>query len=302
MLIANLMGGLGNQMFQYATAKHLAIMNNSELRIDTTNFRKLTANSDHTFQLNSFNISARQATEIEIRKIVTPANFMAWLGGSLFGGSPLKFRSAATFKEPEGSDFKPAVLELKGDRYLVGYFNSYKYFDAIRNILIDEYVPKTEISVHGREFLNLIESTNSVSIHIRRGDYVNDPGVYKCVEGIITDRYYDNAVKDIASKVAFPHFFVFSNEMSWVKENFRIPHPVTLVDINSAQRGFEDLWLMSRCKHNITAGGSTFSWWAAYLNRNECKIVVRTEQISTDEKYNHPNDYFPSGWTSVASK
>ena len=89
--------------------------------------------------------------------------------------------------------------------------------------------------------------------------------------------------------------------MGWVTDNFKIPFKVTYVDINSPQRGFEDLWIMSRCKHNITAGGSTFSWWAAYLNQNTEKIVVRTETISNDLKYNHSEDYFPPEWEIAAS-
>lgn len=295
------MGGLGNQMFQYATAKHLSIINGTELKIDTSNFRKLTLNSEHTFQLADFNISAQQASRKEIWKIVKPAKPLARIVGNVFGRSPLKAKTDAIFKEPDGSDFKPGVLKIKADRYLVGYFNSYKYFDPIRNILIDEYTPKQEISLQGREMLKLIESINSVSVHIRRGDYVNDPDVYKCIEGIITDRFYHNAVDYIASKVDSPHFFIFSNDMKWVKENFKIPYQITFVDFNLAQRGFEDLWLMSRCKHNITAGGSTFSWWAAYLNSNENKIVVRTEQVSNDGKYNYPGDYFPLGWKTVES-
>jgi hypothetical protein len=89
--------------------------------------------------------------------------------------------------------------------------------------------------------------------------------------------------------------------MEWVRQNFKIPYEVTYVDINSAQSGFEDLWLMSKCKHNITAGGSTFSWWAAYLNTNGHKIIVRTKQVSNDLTYNNPGDYFPETWESVES-
>src|SRR4030067_203943 len=189
MIIINLMGGLGNQMFQYAMAKHLSIINETELKIDTSIFR-----------------------------------------------------------EREGSAFKPCILDIKADSYLIGYFNSYKYFDTIRNVLIDEFTPRKESSLQGRDMLMSIESSNSVSLHIRRGDYVDSPDGYKCIEGIITERFYHNAVALIASKVVAPHFFVFSNDMTWVRENFRIPYQTTFVDFNTALRGYEDLWLMSRCK------------------------------------------------------
>jgi hypothetical protein len=301
MIVINLMGGLGNQMFQYAAAKHLATLNNAELLIDASNFKKLTANSDHTFQLSYFKIQARQATRDEILRVIRPSNFVRRVIDSVVGKPPHKLKSKTIFKEPAGSNFKPYFLELKGDQYLIGYYNSFKYFSPIRNTLIAEFKPKGEISTQGQEMQRLIESTNSVSLHIRRGDYVDNPDVYKCIEGIITDRYYQNAVKLIAERVNHPHFFVFSNDMEWVRQNFKIPYEVTYVDINSAQSGFEDLWLMSKCKHNITAGGSTFSWWAAYLNTNGHKIIVRTKQVSNDLTYNNPGDYFPETWESVES-
>jgi len=301
MIIVSLMGGLGNQMFQYAAAKRLAMINNTELKIEALNFGKLTANSEHTFQLGNFNISAGQVSQQEIWKVVQPTNPLARIAGRILGRSPHKSKTSGVFREPEGSDYKPGVLEIKPDRLLVGYFNSYRYFEPIRDTLLQEYTPREDISAAGQELLKQIEATDSVSIHIRRGDYVADPEIYKCIEGIITERFYHSAVDYIAARVARPHFFVFSNDMPWVKKNFKIPYEMTPVDFNPPQRGYEDLWLMSRCKHNITAGGSTFSWWAAYLNANVNKIVVRTVNISNDPKYNHPEDYFPQEWMSVES-
>ena len=298
------MGGLGNQMFQYAAAKHLSIINKTELKIDGTNFCKLTSNKEHTLQLTCFNIAAQQASDSDIKQLLEPSNPFLFLASSItniFGSSLLKRDSELIYREPDGSQFKPGILELGPNKYIIGHLNSYKYFDPARNILADEYTPKEKISSEGQKLLELIESTNSVSIHIRRGDYVNDPQIYKCIDGIITDRFYRNATDYIASRVDSPHFFVFSNDMPWVMENFKIPHKVAYADINSPQRGFEDLWLMSRCKHNITAGGSTFSWWAAYLNANADKIVVRTKNVSNDPKYNYPGDYFPQEWACVES-
>lgn len=303
MIVINLMGGLGNQMFQYAAARHLAIIHDTELRIDGTRFAKLTANKEHTLQLENFNIGARQANPDEIQQLCGSAttlgrmkNFLRKVSGKVSGAA-----AGYVYHEPEGSQFKAEFFGLDKEKYLIGYFNSYKYFDPAKNVLIREFTPKTSISEQGQSITRLIEATNSVSIHIRRGDYVANPEVYKCIEGIITERYYRNAIEYVATRIESPHFFVFSNDMCWVKENFKIPHEVTFVDFNSPQRGFEDLWLMSRCKHNILAGGSTFSWWAAYLNPNSEKIVVRTENVSNDPLYNCPEDYFPHDWVTVAS-
>jgi hypothetical protein len=304
MIIINLMGGLGNQMFQYAAAKQLSIIHNTPLKIDASNFRKLTSNKEHNFQLNQFSISAQQAFKDEIEKYKPPKNRFRNIHDLItrtFVSHKTDRKLDLLYEEPDGSGLKHGFLKLGPDKYLIGYFNSYKYFNSIRDILIEEYTPKNDVSVKAREMIEQIENTNSVSLHIRRGDYITDPNIHKCIEGIITDNYYNNAVNYILCRVATPHFYIFSNDMPWVMEHFMIPASVTYVNVNPPQRGFEDLWMMSKCRHNITAGGSTFSWWAAYLNRNPDKIVVRTEKISNDAKYNHPDDYFPPEWTIVPS-
>lgn len=304
MIIINLMGGLGNQMFQYASAKRLSILHNTALRLDASNFRKLTKNREHVFQLDCFNISAAQASEDEIARYNPPERRHLKIMRRIRKTLKIPVTDAVNphlYSEPDGSGFKPEFFQLGSDRYLIGYFNSYKYFDPIRDLLIEEYTPRKDISEKADEMIRRIENENSVGIHIRRGDYVDDPDVRKSIEGIITDRYYRNAVELIVDRVADPHFFVFSNDMGWVRTHFRIPFKVTYVDFNPPDRGFEDLWIMSRCRHNITAGGSTFSWWAAYLNRNAEKIVVRTEKISNHPQYNHSEDYFLPEWEIAAS-
>lgn len=304
MIIVNIMGGLGNQMFQYATAKRLAAAHGAPLKTDASNFDRCTPNKEHTLQLNSFRITAPQASRSEIadykktglRHKLGIAAVMKALG--LAGGSG---EAPLVYSEPAGSAFKPEVLMLGPATYLIGYFNSYKYFDSVKQLLVEEFVPREEISGAARGVLTAIADSNSVSVHVRRGDYVSDPGIKKDLEGVITERYYQNALRCVAERVSQPHFFMFSDDIAWVKANLRPPHKTTYVDFNAPQRGFEDLWLMSRCKHNITAGGSTFSWWAAYLNPNREKVVVRTERTSSNSAYNHPEDYFLREWATVKS-
>lgn len=304
MIIVNIMGGLGNQMFQYATAKRLSVTHNVPLKIDASNFDRCTPNKEHTLQLNSFRITAPQASRSEVadyKKTGLKHKLGVALLLNALGLSGKSGETPCVYSEPAGSAFKPEILTLGPAIYLVGYFNSYKYFEPVRQRLLEEFVPREEISEAARQLLPSIADSNSVSVHVRRGDYVSDPGIRKDLEGVITERYYRNAVSCMAERVNQPHFFVFSDDIAWVKENLRPPHKVTYVDFNAPQRGFEDLWLMSRCKHNITAGGSTFSWWAAYLNPNDEKVVVRTERTSRNSDYNHPEDYFPPEWKSVES-
>ncbi|MBI5686697.1 MAG: alpha-1,2-fucosyltransferase [Verrucomicrobia bacterium] len=304
MIIVNIMGGLGNQMFQYATAKRLAVTHNTPLKIDASNFDRCTPNKEHTLQLGSFRITASQASRSEVadykktglKHKLGIAALLKALGLSGEGDE-----EPSVFSEPAGSAFKPEVLTLGVKTYLIGYFNSYKYFDSVKHLLVEEFTPREPISDAAREVLAAIADSNSVSVHVRRGDYVSDPGIRKDLEGVITERYYQNAVNHVAERVSQPHFFMFSDDIAWVKANLRPPHKTTCVDFNSPQRGFEDLWLMSHCKHNITAGGSTFSWWAAYLNPNKEKVVVRTERTSSNSAYNHPEDYFPPEWVIAKS-
>lgn len=304
MIIVNLMGGLGNQMFQYAAARHIAILRQTSLKIDTSRFKKLTLNKEHTVQLTDFRIVAEQATDHEISAYVKResrySRFLRQLI-PLLRRSAEERASAFLYEEPAGSAFKPDILNIGPDGYLIGHFNSYKYFSPIRDVLVREFSPRESVSEEARRVLHQIGTTTSVGIHIRRGDYVTDPNVRKSVDGIITDHYYANAIRHVMSRVTGAHFFIFSNDMPWVLENVKIPARVTYVNSNPPQRGFEDLWLMSRCRHNIVAGGSTFSWWAAYLNENPDKLIIRTEKISNDPMYNHPEDYFPPEWEVVAS-
>jgi hypothetical protein len=304
MIIVNIMGGLGNQMFQYAAARHLAILNDTELKIDSSNFYRHTANREHTLQIQHFRITAAEATFKESRRFrrykKRHYRFLRSLG-NLLRRSPQQDENLLYYEETGGSRFNPEFFAPASDRYLFGYFNSYKYFDPIRELLMREFAPREEPGEEARNALKLMESTNSVSIHFRRGDYVTDPNIKSGVSGIITDDYYRNAISHISEAVETPHFFVFSNDIGWARENFSVPFEVTFIGFNPPQRGYEDLWLMSRCRHNITAGGSSFSWWAAYLNPNEEKIVIRTKDVNGDPKFNHPDDFFPPGWRIAAS-
>lgn len=304
MIIVNLMGGLGNQMLQYSLGRALAHKHNTVLKIDNRNFNNLASNKSHTFQINQFNIIEEYASENEILKFTKEeyknSQFVNFLRKMVF--LPIRKRqNKHMYKEPDDLRFKSRLLNLTNDMYLFGYFSSYKYFDEIRPILLKEFTLKNPLSIEGKEILNLIDNSNSVSIHFRRGDVIEDPAVIPWFKGICTDDYYRNAIDLIISKVESPHFFVFSNEIDWVKENFKLPYPITFVEHNTPQSACEDMYLMSKCKHNILGGGSSFSWWAAYLNQNSDKVVVHSHKYCNIPKYNHPQDLFLPEWFAVDS-
>jgi hypothetical protein len=303
MFIVNIMGGLGNQMFQYAFGRSLSTSNQVKLNIDVSNFSQQTRNLDHSFQLEFFQINAcfltaNQSSSFKWKRKIDKIKYNS-LRKLLLSIS--KCKSIKIYSEPPNSAFKEDVLEIHPPAYLSGYFNSYKYFDKIESKILKEFIPKRDISRLSKNFLGLIEGSESVGVHIRRGDYITDLEIRRELEGIISARYYVNAFEYIKSVVKDPHFFFFSDDIEWVKKNIRPDNKFTYVDINSSRNGCEDLWLMSRCKHNITCGGSTFSWWASYLNPNPEKIVLRTKQISKNPNYNHPNDFFPSNWVQIDS-
>lgn len=297
------MGGLGNQMFQYALGRSLAEINGVNFKIDTLEFDVNTPNKAHTYQLNKLNIQENFPSKEELINYRVPVlkyNKLINTLRSLINLPLKKIDNPLIYYEIDDLYFKPEVLKLS-DAYIKGYFISYKYFENIKEILKKEFTLKEPLSAYNQEYFKEIKSSNSISIHFRRGDVVED-SVYKgWIDGICTDKYYQNCVNYIAERVADPHFFIFSNDMDWVIENFKLPYKTTYITGNSPEVGYEDLFLMKHCKHNILAGGSTFSWWGAYLNENKAKIVLRPNKMWNIKKYNHPDDYFLPEWINISS-
>jgi len=138
---------------------------------------------------------------------------------------------------------------------------------------------------------------DSVSVHIRRSDYL--PNTYKeqILESCSFDYYLDSA-KRIVRDLKKPHFFIFADDILWVRDNFKLPYPVTFVDHNGADKNYEDMRLMSLCKHNIIAN-STFSWWGAWLNKNPNKKVFAPQKWFTEKARSSPRDLVPELWSKV---
>ncbi len=175
-----------------------------------------------------------------------------------------------------------------------GSWHSEKFFKEYEETIRKELTLKHSLSSKAQEFSNKITSTNSVSIHLRGGDYVT--GNKSSFHGTSSPEYYSKAIELIKQKVSSPHFYIFTDDLEWAKQHITFPEPFTVVS-EAKCHPQEELTLMSSCKHNIIAN-STFSWWAAWLNGNKDKIVIAPSRWFADEKAN-ASDILPSSWIKI---
>jgi len=189
------------------------------------------------------------------------------------------------------------IFSIKDNTYLYGYFQTSGYFEDIRSDLLYSFEFKTPPNQINRELMAQISRENAVSIHVRRGDYINSP-----FHLLGMDDYYMKAIKIISEKVTSPTFYIFSNDYDWVIENFKdLPIKKTIVQINNTESDAHmDMKLMSMCKHNICAN-SSFSWWGAWLNQyTERIIIVPQRWFNNSVIYNtSTNDLIPKDWIRI---
>lgn len=286
MIITKLKGGLGNQMFQYATGRMLSQKTKASLFLDTSWFSNTKKDIDRNFDLNKLNIISEEVK-------YNPGLVEKFI--NLFNQKIL--RKYYFDFEPELLKEAEAKILQNHNVYLNGYFQSEKNFLEIRNILLEEFSLKEEFkSQKFKELQNEIQNCNSISVHIRRGDYIKNSSVTK-YHGICSVDYYKNAMKLISEKSSeTTTFYFFSDDPKWVSENFELNENAKIVSDQSLS-AIEELFLMSSCKHNIIAN-STFSWWAAWLNQNHDKIVISPTPWVEKTPNPHPN-IIPETWIKI---
>ena len=285
MIIARLCGGLGNQMFQYATARAVAYRTGLPLKFDITQFRK--DKVVHFYSLNCFNISGTFATSQEIQSLNPPR----WKIGTVLC-CKIKERKVPWYrknliKEPDFA-YNPDILKINKSSYLVGYWQSEKYFKDIAPIIRNEFTFKKKPDGTRYEIMKKINSINSVSLHVRRGDYMTNPKF-----AVLDLDYYERAINLILIKVSKPEIFVFSDDIPWVKNNLKIPLPLHYISNNGTTKDYEDLQMMKECRYHIIAN-SSFSWWAAWLAEYSQKIVIAPNKWFNINK--NTKDLIPEGW------
>lgn len=292
MIIVKLMGGLGNQMFQYAAGKALALKHSTELRLDLSWFNTLTqSDTIRSYDLACFafheDIIASQEDLKTIKKSHLPSKIVK-IVKSIYPSFQKNIILEKQFH------YDPHFWESSMNAYLIGYWQSFHYFESFSKDIGEDFNFKIPMELENKKLSESILRTSSVSLHIRRGDYVTNTHTNN-FHGTTTLDYYNKAIEYIHQHVEEPHIFIFSDDMEWVKENFCLSYPTTYIDHNTL--AFEDMRLMSLCKHNIIAN-SSFSWWGAWLNNNPNKIVIAPKQWFNDHSIN-TNDLIPNSWLRI---
>ena len=294
MVIVKLMGGLGNQMFQYAAARRLAHRLGATVKVDVSYLSF--AITIRKYELQHLNVQTGVATPKEIEEVIGknfgfPLRVLAGIKQRIGyeSSNPNVFRE-------KHFDYHRDIEMLPDDVYLDGYWQSEKYFQDIQEIIRKEFSFRDPLDQKNLDMANRIANAVSVSIHIRRGDYVSDAQTRR-FHGICGQDYYDACMAEMRKRLENPSFFIFSDEPGWAKTTISVPGEKIVVDHNPLELGHMDLRLMSYCRHNIIAN-SSFSWWAAWLNSNRDKIVCAPRKWFADFPTN-PEDRYPGSWLKL---
>ena len=286
MVIVKITGGLGNQLFQYAFGQYLLKLLKTDVKYKLQTNISMNNFSSRSFALLDFNFQVEVAKKEDVERM------------KLFSyGLCSRFERKLTQKLPtinkhffvEDDLHKVlSVDELKDDCYYDGYWQSFKYQEN-NDINVNKEIYSKYLSIVNSKLAEKISSCNSISIHIRRGDYIS---IKKNTDifNICNMDYYFSAIEFIENKVIEPQYFVFSDDIEWAKTNF-IGSKFIFIEGNSPT---VDMFLMSLCKHNIIAN-STFSWWAAWFNKNSKKEIICPKYWYVNRD-NLLKEFIPESW------
>ncbi|MFC5283374.1 alpha-1,2-fucosyltransferase [Pedobacter alpinus] len=282
MIIVRIEGGLGNQLFQYALGKNLALINNTELKLDLNYFKK---SSFRTFELNHFNINEKEIIAQNI-KYLKWANSKNKLLNSLYN---FFFTEPEIYKEKH-FHFDNEVFKCKNESYLSGFWQSEKYFISIKKQIQETLTFNPSFNHKFNNQIQQINNSESVALHVRRGDYLKNKNHL-----LLNLQYYEKALDLLTEKLTNPEIFIFSDDIEWCKLNLDVKLPHQFMSRNESH---EDLKLMALCKHFIIAN-STFSWWGAYLSKNLSKIVICPKNWFPEYSTNNSEDLFVEDWILI---
>lgn len=290
MIVIEINGGLGNQMFQYACGRATA------LRLDT--ILRLTLPKQNTdkffitrpFELNIFKADLKIASNKELNQF-SPKLLISKIFNKVFKNN--RYYSEQTFAYDTG------LIKQKKNLFLQGYWQTEKYFSDYEATIKNDFTFTAQKNESTIEHKKVIQQCNAVSVHVRRGDYISSP-IANGFHGVAGLDYYEKAIEKIEQLVDEPFYFLFSDDADWVKENLmKNKKNVIVVEHNTGNDSWQDMYLMSICKHHIIAN-SSFSWWGAWLNENINKVVIAPKQwFANKEKNEQTQDIIPLCWIRV---
>jgi len=315
-IVVKLSDGLGNQMFQYALGRHLAIKSDTELRVDVSwfNNRNVFGGTDRTITLDQFNVKFTLASEDDLKRVIgNPTLSSAFKRyGRFFEYAPQYpaayfnyYREIRDSPNGEATNwahrrrFCSKFLKIGPDAYLDGYWQTPLYFADIADTIRKDFTVTDAPTGENAETISQVHSTTAVSVHVRRGDQVQQGPDWAEYGNSLPERYHERAATHIQDRVENPTFFVFSDDSEWAKNNIDFDYPTEYVTQNDSSSDYEDIRLMHNCDHHIIAN-STFSWWGAWLNDSNNKIVVAP---SPWKRFGYPDgivedwDLYPQEWT-----
>lgn len=291
MIAVRLMGGLGNQLFQYAFGRQAADRLGVPLALDLRWFDHFDpVTTPRAYELGRYPIRAAIAPPKSLPAY--PPRFLSRLAQPLL--DRLTGRMRAYERHQPG--FHPDSAVPRDNTLYIGYWQSEKYFPDVADQLRVEFAPRTPPDAPNAEYADAIRGCEAVSVHVRRGDYASTPHV-NTVHGLAPLDYYREAIRRIRGAVSAARFFVFSDDLAWCRENLPLGPSAVFVQGNDGDRAFEDLRLMSLCRHHVVAN-SSFSWWGAWLNPNPDKVVIAPRRWFADPSID-TTDLVPPSWIQL---
>ncbi|MAJ05462.1 MAG: hypothetical protein CL827_01195 [Crocinitomicaceae bacterium] len=258
MIITNIIGGIGNQLFQYYFGRKIADLNNTSLKLDNSGFESY---DWHKFELNKFNLKYNIASKEDV-EILLKENLHDRVIQKL-----LPYYRRRLVKQ-NVDYYDSNLLKIKDNSYLKGYWQCEKYFLSMREEILKEVTLKSKFeNEHFKELKKDILKNNSISIHVRRGNYL-DLKVPVC-----SVEYYESAINLISKSIKNFKIYIFTNDVKWCRENFSEKYNIKIISGQENIFDYHELILMSYCSNNIISN-STFSWWAGWLNNSPNKKII----------------------------
>lgn len=311
MIVVRMLGGLGNQLFQYALGRRLTYGTDDRLALDLSWYSdEWEKFSERTFKLDNFATTFSVASERDVRDIIpggrrgtntarrlcrycpalvqTTCNYVLEIQKNyLWRWTP----EVCTTRVPRCHSFEPSILDITGPAYLDGFWQTERYFHDFGSVLRSDLTVTDPVEGWDEDLLHRISETNSVGVHVRRGDFVD-------IGHALPAAYFERAVSEIESRVSNPHFYVFSDGIEWAKRRITIPHPTTYVSNRYADADYEDLRYLSECRHHVISN-STFGWWGAWLGEHPDQRVIAPSRWTYHDLPTRSLDVVPERWDVI---